>query len=196
MTDAPSRPTRRSARKLSTDERTLWKTVTQSVSPLSRALVDDQPEEAAAAGDVEAPKAPKPAPAAPSPRPKPEPKGPPPLAPLGRRLRQKLVRGTESIDARIDLHGKTQQAAHAALMRFVRTAQAEGAKTVLVVTGKGGPRSDGDPYTERGVLRRQVPLWLTAPELRDVVLGVEAAHAGHGGEGALYVRLRRADRRR
>jgi len=44
----------------------------------------------------------------------------------------------------------------------------------------------------RGVLRRQVPLWLALPELRRYVIGFEDAHVGHGGEGALYVRVRRA----
>ena len=48
----------------------------------------------------------------------------------------------------------------------------------------------GEP--ERGVLRRQVPLWLQLPDLREIVVGFEEAHVGHGGEGALYVRLRRA----
>ena len=73
-------------------------------------------------------------------------------------------------------------------VRFLRRAQSDGAKFVLVITGKGG--RSGDP--DRGVLRRQVPLWLQLPELRDIVVGFEEAHVGHGGEGALYVRLRKA----
>ena len=81
--------------------------------------------------------------------------------------------------------GLTQAEAHEALLRFLRRAQAEGAKFVLVITGKGGPGGD------RGVLRRQVPLWLALPELRACVLGFDVAHVGHGGEGALYVRLRK-----
>ena len=59
-----------------------------------------------------------------------------------------------------------------------------------VVTGKGGPTYD-DAFSERGVLRRSVPHWLRAPELRTVVLGFEEAARHHGGAGALYVRLRR-----
>ena len=58
---------------------------------------------------------------------------------------------------------------------------------VLVITGKG-TREDGG---ERGVLKRQVPLWLRLPEFRGYVVGVEDAHIGHGGEGALYVQIRR-----
>lgn len=198
MTNEHPKTARRGPRKLTTDERTLWKTATRSVSPLRRALVDDISAEIPAVEDVAPETAPTPPvpPSQPKAVPKVVPKGPPPLAPLGRRMRQKLARGAEPIDRRLDLHGMTQQAAHAALLRFVRAAQADGAKTVLVITGKGGPRPDADPYTERGVLRRQVPLWLAAPDLREVVLGIEAAHVGHGGEGALYVRLRRAGRGR
>ena len=117
------------------------------------------------------------------------PPSPPPLAPLGRRDKQKLARGRESIDARLDLHGMTQAEAHAALFRFLLRSQADGAKYVLVVTGKGGR---GDDTGGRGVLRRQVPHWLRLPEFRGLILSFEAADVGHGGEGALYVRMRRA----
>jgi DNA-nicking Smr family endonuclease len=74
------------------------------------------------------------------------------------------------------------------LRRFLRSAQADGARIVLVITGKGAR----DPYDERGVLRRQVPLWLESADLRSLIVGFETASAGHGGEGALYVRIRRA----
>jgi DNA-nicking Smr family endonuclease len=104
---------------------------------------------------------------------------------LARRERQQLARGKAEIGGRIDLHGMTQAEAHDALLRFLRRAQAEGAKFVLVITGKGGPGGD------RGVLRRQVPLWLALPTFRTSVLGFDVAHVGHGGEGALYVRLRK-----
>jgi len=115
----------------------------------------------------------------------------PPLAPLGRRLKQRVARGREPIDASLDLHGLTQRQAHAELLRFLRRAQADGAKIVLVVTGKGGIREGREAGAERGVLRRQVPQWLSLPEFRLLVVGFEDAHIGHGGEGALYVRLRR-----
>jgi DNA-nicking Smr family endonuclease len=108
---------------------------------------------------------------------------PPPLAALERRLKQRLARGVQAIDARIDLHGLTQSEAHAALSRFLRAAQRKEAKVVLVITGKGG--------REHGVLRRAVPLWLTLAEFRDTVVGFETASPTHGGEGALYVRVRK-----
>lgn len=170
---------KRRKRALSREEHALWRTVTQSVKPL-RAQPLMPPE-------LETP--PPEAPSAPSPRPlppvAPKQKQPPPLTSLDRRTKQKVVRGSVAIDARIDLHGLTQERAHFALLRFVRAAHANDARLVLVITGKGAP--DG----ERGVLRRVVPHWLSLPELRASVLGFETAHVAHGGEGALYVRIRR-----
>jgi DNA-nicking Smr family endonuclease len=96
-----------------------------------------------------------------------------------------VARGAQAIDGRLDLHGMTQAKAHDALIGFLRAGQARGAGLVLVITGKG------DPSGERGVLKRQVPMWLRTPELRTMIVGFEAAGVGHGGEGALYVRLRR-----
>ena len=112
----------------------------------------------------------------------------PPLVPLGRRMKQRVARGKDEIDGRLDLHGLTQSEAHAALLRFLRTASSRGARLVLVITGKGARAAEG----ERGVLKRQVPHWLGLPEFRALVIGFENAHIAHGGEGALYVRVRRA----
>ena len=114
---------------------------------------------------------------------------PPPLAPLGRRERSKLSRGRKDIDARLDLHGMTQTKAHRVLLNFLYHAQTDGMSVVLVITGKG--RTVG-PESERGVLRRQVPQWLGLPEFRSFVIGFDEAHIGHGGEGALYVRIRKS----
>lgn len=115
----------------------------------------------------------------------------PPLAPgLERRVRLALRRGALQVDARIDLHGMYQAEAHGALVGFLMRARASGHTHVLVVTGKGGIGYD-DAFSERGVLRRSVPHWLRAPELRTIVLGFEEAARHHGGAGALYVRLRR-----
>jgi len=116
----------------------------------------------------------------------------PPLAPLERRLRQRLSRGAQPIDSVIDLHGKRQDEAHEALRRFIIGAHAMGYAVILVVTGKGasGPNDQG-LSEERGVLRRTVPHWLRMPDMRPYVIGFEPAAQHHGGSGALYVRIRR-----
>lgn len=116
---------------------------------------------------------------------------PPPLAPLEKKLRRRLVSGREAIDDRIDLHGMTQAQAHQALIGFIHRAVAHDAKIVLVITGKGGAAPPGGGGVERGVLRRAAPLWLREPALRALVVSVEEAARSHGGGGAFYVRLRR-----
>jgi len=80
------------------------------------------------------------------------------------------------------------------LLRFLRQAQDDGAKFALVITGKGARARD--EWSECGVLKRQVPLWLKLPEFRVYVVGFEPAHVGHGGEGALYVRIKKPGGRR
>jgi DNA-nicking Smr family endonuclease len=181
----------RRGRSLTDDEHALWRGVARSVKPLraraakrsdENVLLSSAPVKAKPKiRSVEISAMPLPARAIP----KPPPAAPTPVA-IDRRTKKKLARGHEEIDARIDLHGMTQAEAHAALSRFLHRVQADGAKFVIVVTGKGG-RGEG----ERGVLRRQVPLWLRLPEFRSMVVGFETAHIGHGGEGALYVRVRR-----
>jgi DNA-nicking Smr family endonuclease len=174
-------------RGLSDEDRELWHGVIRSVSPLRRSRRKAEPdteEEAPPAKPARKTKAPPNIAAAPAPKAKPT--AAPSLAPLDRRTRQRIARGTHAIDARIDLHGYTQEKAHAALSRFLFRAQADGAKIALVITGKGTFGTG-----ERGVLKRQVPMWLKLPEFRDVVVGFESAGAGHGGEGALYIRLRK-----
>ena len=173
-------------RSLSDDERVLWDTVTRAVAPLRKRKAKKREEPALAASSPLPAKPARAAKIVPAAAPKAQ---APPLAPLGRRMRSKLARGSEPIDDRIDLHGMTQADAHAALAHFLRRAQARGARVVLVITGKG-MRADSD-YSERGVLRRQVPHWLESAALRPLVVGFESAGVGHGGAGALYVRLRR-----
>ncbi len=179
---APSR----GRRHLSEEERTLWDSVARQVKPLRK-----KPRVGKTAAPTSETPAMRPAP---PPRPipsisvpKPSKPAVPPLAPLGRRERTRLSRGRSEIDARLDLHGMTQTRAHRALLRFLQRAHHDGFTFVLVITGKGVV---GD--AERGVLRRQVPQWLSLPEFRALVVGFEEAHVGHGGEGALYVRIRRA----
>ncbi len=127
---------------------------------------------------------------------------PPPLSGLDRRKARKIGSGKVEIEGRIDLHGMRQAEAHAALRRFLMRAYAEGRRWVLVITGKGAPLRRGEDDEglvgvgpdERGVLKRNVPRWLEEPELRAVVVGFTTAAIRHGGDGALYVQLRRRDR--
>lgn len=176
-------------RRLSEDERALWLGATRTVAPLRK------PVRAKTAADAEPATVtpPEPAPSMPAVAAatavrKILPPAPPAPAPLDRRLRRRVARGTVALDGRLDLHGMTQAEAHAALLSFLREAQARGAKIVLVITGKGGR---GDELSERGVLKRQVPHWLALAEFHAFVAGFEPAAPVHGGAGALYVRLRR-----
>lgn len=127
---------------------------------------------------------------APSHEPIVKPRPMPPLAPLEKRLKRRLGAGKAQVDGVLDLHGMTQAQAHRALNDFLWRSADNGARLVLVITGKGASSDDGGA-PERGVLRRNVPHWLRGPELRAVVLSVEEAARPHGGAGALYVRLRR-----
>jgi DNA-nicking Smr family endonuclease len=171
-------------RQLSDEDRALWSGFARSITPLRRSVVAVEPS----AEKEAAPLPPRIA----TRHELPPPIKMPPLSPLERRLKQRVARGREPIEARLDLHGMTQVEAHAALARFLRRAQAEGVRIALIVTGKGTGRGERDAAVERGVLRRQVPLWLSLPEFRPLIVGFEDAHASHGGQGALYVRLRRA----
>jgi DNA-nicking Smr family endonuclease len=96
---------------------------------------------------------------------------------------RRIVRERDPIDARIDLHAMDQDRARAALHDFLHRAHADGARAVLVITGKG--------TIGEGVLRRRTPEWLAEPAVRALVAGVSQAHRRHGGEGALYVALKR-----
>ena len=130
-----------------------------------------------------------------APRLKPEPaaRQRPAVNDIDHRTRVKLRRGRLEVDAKLDLHGYRQAEAHRALIEFLRRAQASGAKMAIVVTGKG-LGGKGYASEQPGVLRRMAPMWLQAPSLRDVVASFGEASRTHGGEGALYVQIRRADR--
>lgn len=97
------------------------------------------------------------------------------------------------IEARLDLHGMSQIQAHHALERFILRCHARGMRCVLLVTGKGTPRasSTGTDDRKTGILKQKVPEWLREGALYDLVLKIETARPKDGGEGALYVLLRR-----
>jgi len=190
-------------RTLSREEIELWRQVTQTIAPSpGRASIPDAPPEAPVAPPVSQAKTPQnmvgfrepflPGYTPPAQKPA---SALAPLSPLERRLRQRLSRGRTEVDAVMDLHGLRQDQAHGVLRQFLFNAQGSGAKLVLVITGKGGRSQDlASWHSETGVLRRSVPQWLRAPEMRGVVIGFEEAAHHHGGAGALYVRIRRLDR--
>ena len=111
---------------------------------------------------------------------------------MDKKAHGKLKRGKLKPEARIDLHGMTMDQAHPRLTRFILQSHTQGLRLVLVITGKGKDRDDGGPIPVRpGVLRHNVPGWLSAAPLGQVVLQVSTAHLKHGGGGAYYVYLRR-----
>ncbi len=107
------------------------------------------------------------------------------IQPLDRPTHRKIAKGRVDIEARIDLHGLTQNEAHGLLYGFLVNAHARGLRHVMVITGKG--RSSGS----EGILRQAVPHWFSTPLFRLLVSAYEDAARHHGGHGALYVRLRR-----
>jgi DNA-nicking Smr family endonuclease len=171
--------TRRPQKTLSDEDRVLWNLVARSAVPLKG--------RAAPAVEPPLPVPPAPAPARVAPAagaPAPEKKPSPPRH-LDRPTLDKLARGRLPIEARVDLHGMTQDEAYSLLFSFLHRAHASGLRYVLVITGKGSS-SGGD-----GVLRRSVPAWLATPAFRMFVSSHEHAARHHGGSGAIYVRLRK-----
>jgi DNA-nicking Smr family endonuclease len=210
MTGSGGEPPRR-RRGLSDDDKALWDFVTRNVKPArgkprvgGHAAAATEPEQQAVPTLPTQDRTPPPARVHPRPeasarKPSPAERKPPPhpeLVVLERRKARRIARGAEEIEARLDLHGMTQEAAYMALAGFVRRCHAGGLRTVLVITGKGGPRDDtgdaGDATSRpRGVLRRSVPRWLAESDLASLVVSYSKAHLRHGGDGALYVQLRR-----
>lgn len=184
-------------RRLSPEEADLWQTVARSARPLHNPHL--------------------PLPEVPSPPPAPEPKHPalpriphfhlgerapaarphdlaPPLAAaplrMDARTHARMTRGKLAPEARLDLHGMTLAEAHPELIRFLMSAQDQGLRLVLVITGKGKAMFEPVPRPT-GALRHQLPHWLRLPPLNHIVLQVTEAHLKHGGTGAFYVYLRR-----
>lgn len=203
---------------LSDEDRALWDRFSEAIKPANvkarvggsaaeRALNSDSRETSADAvvRKGQLPKVPSRPPQRPPMTPtiaKPVPAPPPQKAQFDRRELKRISKGRSGIDARIDLHGMRQAEAHSALRAFLYRAAHKGHRTVLVITGKGGEadRENGVPWdvvshnTGRGVLRRNVPIWLAEAEFRSVVVSFTTAHVRHGGDGAFYVILRRLGR--
>lgn len=183
----------RRRRSVTEEERSLWQFVVRDADPMPGRTVPVVPVADPMDGvPKDAPEEPAvPAVHRPAGPPKtPRPSAPRPLevgvfADMDRRTAERLRRGRLELDGRIDLHGMTQTQAHGALMGFVHRAWHEGRRCVLIITGKGNTNPDG------GVLRRMVPRWLSESPVRPMVLAVQPAQPRDGGDGALYVLLKR-----
>jgi DNA-nicking Smr family endonuclease len=192
-------------RHLTDDELALWQAVAKSVTPLKRKRAKKPPagEDAAPLPESKVapakappgkrPKAPKgpapvptPAVAAPKPMPLLTPAPTPGAMPgIDKRQGERFRRGQLPIEGKIDLHGRTQAEAHDALQHFIERAYKAGKRHLLVITGKGMTQS------KSGILKTNVPRWLNEPAMRRLILAISQARPEHGGEGALYVLLKR-----
>jgi DNA-nicking Smr family endonuclease len=172
----------------------LWAHVTQDVKPLPKPRPAPKPEAKPEPAPATAKKKPAPkqmtlrmpaqTPVVPA-RPAPPALGHGTVADLDKRTGERLKRGQLPIEAKLDLHGMTQDEAHRALASFIAGQQAAGKRCVIVITGKGNTRGGA------GVLREAVPRWLNEPANRPRILAFSHAQPKHGGTGALYVLLRR-----
>lgn len=176
--------------KLSHEDRIIWARVARTVEAFPGKQVEE--DDWFAVATPPSPPAPPAPPEKPSHQarqahkmPGPTPASKPSPPPIEKPVIRKLARGRLPIDARIDLHGLTRAEAHNLLFGFLARAHERGLRHVLVITGKGASRGS------EGVLKRQVPEWLAKPEFRFLVSGYEDAARSHGGDGALYIRLRR-----
>lgn len=182
------RPPRR--RSVTADEVQVWRSVVKDAKPLPGRVLPDEP-------DVIPPEripSPPPPPGTPPRRPSAHPPVPRSAAAapelghgstpgLDRRSAERMKRGDMAIAAVLDLHGHSQDIAHGELIAFIQQAWTLGRRCVLVVTGKGVQGS--------GILKNQVPRWLNQTPLRERILGFSYARPQHGGDGALYVLVRR-----
>jgi len=185
-------------RPVTDEERVLWQSVAKTATPLKRRRKSEPAPTTAAAPEKSVPKTvkkAKPATRISSPPPVPSPAKHHELSHglsigIDKRQAERFRDGRLPIEGRIDLHGRTQQQAHDDLRGFLADAHADGKRCVLVITGKGMTAS------KSGVLKENVPRWLNEPGLRRHVLAFDYAERQHGGEGALYVLLKRDRERR
>ena len=203
---------KRSGKNLNSEDRRLWKQVTDTVTPRQINPMKGDEEFLAAMQDANKraksinpeikksnlSKVAMPSYSLPTNQQKFTPATVPPLLGYSKREKSRLSRGLTTIDGKIDLHGLTQDQAQKALHIFIGRAVASGWKNVLIITGKGTThfnhslKSYGEfGHESPGVLRRKVPQWLSEPSIRNMVLGYETASSSHGGIGALFVWLRK-----
>ena len=112
---------------------------------------------------------------------------------IDKRTAQRLKRGQIPLEGKLDLHGMTQNEAYDTLQSFIPNAYNQGKRCILVITGKGSRKENHGPlfHQRTGILKEKTPEWLTTPPLNQYILKIQTARPQHGGDGALYVLLRR-----
>ncbi|MGB3472052.1 MAG: Smr/MutS family protein [Erythrobacter sp.] len=191
-------------RGLSAEESAAWEKLAQSVTPMAGRMRKPVPVAKAAAAPVTANPAPKPKPQS-KPQSKVIPKSPAaPVAarpPMTRRVfhseldshwNRKLKNGQIAPDYTLDLHGHTLDSAYSRIMSGLDQASAMNARLVLVVAGRERPVDPADRASKRGAIRAKLLDWLAVSHHADNIAAVRRAHIRHGGEGALYLVLKRA----
>ncbi len=166
-------------RRLSAEERALWRKVVESVRPLHAMPAAETRE------DEPSPPAPRAAQAA-KPAPAPARKAAPGTT-LDASWDRRLARGLAAPDLSVDLHGHNLATAYDLLDRRLERAIADGARLLLLITGRPPSGEAG----KRGAIRAAVGDWLAASRHAAAIAAVRNAHPRHGGAGALYILLRR-----
>lgn len=194
-------------RGLTPAEQAAWEKLADSVTPLAGRRTPSVEAKAAAHGeprkqaDTAGQKTGRPAKPLPRPAPPPvaaraSPAPPPPRRHFSSQLdshwNRKLKAGRVTPDLTLDLHGHTLGSAHDRILGGLDQARAMGARVVLVVAGRERPVDPADRMERRGAIRAKLLDWLAASHHADAIAAVRRAHVRHGGEGALYLVLRRS----
>ena len=185
-------------RGLTADEEAAWANLASSVEPFEgRRAPKVEPSKKVAPPAPVIPKKPafKPAPAPKIPAPAAQ---PPPRSArriggssLDSHWDRKLKAGSIAPDFTLDLHDHYVDAAHTRLDSGMHQARSMGARLVLVITGRPRPVEAADRGSKRGVIRAKILDWLAAGDHADAIAAIRKAHRRHGGEGALYIVLRK-----
>ncbi|MBV7265990.1 Smr/MutS family protein [Erythrobacter ani] len=184
-------------RGLSSEEQQAWARLAQSVTPLAgrKAPPVSKTPAKVASSTVK----PAPAPIAPTPPKRaPLPARQPPPSPrrmfsseLDSHWNRKLKAGQIAPDYTLDLHGHTLDSAYGRIVSGLDQARAMDARVVLVIAGRERPVDPADRGNKRGAIRAKLLDWLAASHHADSIAAVRRAHIRHGGEGALYLVLKR-----
>ena len=113
------------------------------------------------------------------------------LSNIDRNTAEKFAKGSFKIEARLDLHGYTEKTAFVAVQEFIINSYAKGLRCVLIITGKGQRQADDNWYEPKGIIKDALPGWLNHIDVRPFILGMTPAAPADGGQGAMYILLKR-----